>query len=108
MTSFAELVAQADRAVQTALGGELVTYAPTVGPPVPVTGVFDEQYVLANASAHAGVEALGPAVFFRLEDLPVDPENDDPTLTIRGLHYRVVERPRDGMGGILLHLRLVT
>lgn len=106
--SFADLVAQTDRAVQSALGSETVTYAPKVGVPVPVTGMFDEQYVLAKGTAEAAVEARGPAVFFRLSDLPADPEVDDPTLTIRGVAYRVIERRPDGMGGIVLPLRKVT
>lgn len=73
-----------------------------------VKGIFDEQYVLAKGDAEAGVEARGPAVFFRLADLPDDPEDDDPTLTIRGVDYRVVERRPDGMGGVVLALRKVT
>jgi hypothetical protein len=105
--SFADLIAAADRVVHSKLGGEVVTYAPEVGDAVPVTGIFDEQYVLAKGTAEAGVETLGPAVFFRLEDLPVDPEDDEPTLTIRGDAYRVIERRPDGMGGIVLALRLV-
>lgn len=108
MTAFDELVAQADRAVFAALGGEVVTYAPAVGSPVPVTGMFDEQFVLAKGDAKAGVEALGPAVFLRLEDLPVDPEFDDPTLTIRGNAYRVIGRRSGGIGGIVLVVRLIT
>ncbi len=104
--SFADLVAAADRAAQTLLGGEIVTYAPQVGEPVEVTGMFDEQYVLTKASANAGVEVTVPAVFFRLEDLPEDPRDEDiePTLTIRGVEYRVTARPTDGMGGITLVL----
>lgn len=106
--SFAELVAAADRAGQTLLGGETVTYQPAVGSPVDVTGFFDSQYVLAKGTAEAGVETLGPAVFVRLEDLPTNPEDDDPTLTIRGDNYRVIERRPDGIGGIVLALRRVT
>jgi hypothetical protein len=106
--SFDELVEQADRAAQAALGGELVTYEPEDGEPVEVTGIFDAQYVLAKGSAEAGVETLGPAVFFRLDDLPEDPEDDEPTLTIRGVDYRVIERRPDSMGGIVLVLRRVT
>lgn len=114
---FSELVAQADRAAQTALGGEAVTYAPTVGAPVSVTGIFDAQFVLAKGDAQAGVEASGPAVFFRLEDLPVDPETDEPTLTIHAAphraaelvgNYRVIERRPDGIGGIVLAIRRIT
>ncbi len=107
--SFSALVAAADRAAQAALGGETVTYTPTVGAPPPaavqVTGIFDEQYVLAKGSAEAGVEALGPAVFLRLEDLPTDPEDDEPAITIRSVDYRVIERRPDGIGGIVLALR---
>lgn len=106
--AFADLVTAADRAAQVALGGELVTYAPEVGAPVEVTGIFDEQYVLAKGSAEAGVETLGPAVFLRLEDLPEDPEDDEPTVTIRGVEYRVVERRPDGLGGIVLALQRIT
>lgn len=106
---FDELVRAADRAAQAALGGVSVTYAPEVGSPVEVTGIFDAQYVLAKGGlAEAGVETLGPAVFLRLEDLPVDPEDDEPTLTIGGVDYRVTERRPDGMGGIVLALRRLT
>lgn len=107
--AFADLVADTDRAVQAALGGELVTYDPAgAGVPVQVTGIFDEQYVLAKGGAEAGVETLGPAVFLLLADLPTDPEDDEPTLTIRGVNYRVIERRPDGMGGVVLALRKVT
>lgn len=103
--SFSGLVANADRAAQKLLGGELVTYAPAAGAPVQVTGIFDANYVLVKGSPDVGVEALGPAVFFRLEDLPVNPDDDEPTLTIRGVAYRVTERRPDDMGGIVLALR---
>lgn len=106
--SFADLVANADRAAQSALGGEPVIYRPAVEAVVTVTGIFDAQYVLAKGSANAGVETLGPAVFLRLEDLPTNPEDDEPTLEIRGVDYRVIERRPDGMGGIVLALRRTT
>jgi hypothetical protein len=106
--SFADLIVGVDRAAQGALGGEVVSYQPAAGAPVSVTGIFDAQYVLARGTAEAGVETLGPAVFFRLEDLPTNPEDDEPVLTIRGDAYRVIERRPDGMGGIVLALRLVT
>lgn len=104
---FAELVAQVDRAVQVGLGGELVTYTPAEGPPVEVTAVFDRAFVLVKGTADAGVEASGPAVFCRLEDLPCDPEDDDPKITVRGVDYRVIERMPDGMGGVVLALRTI-
>ena len=109
--SFDDLIAAADRAVQAALGGVSVTYAPTVGSPVVVTGMFDEQYVLAKGSAEAAVSATVPAVFLRLEDLPTNPEDEDEEVlrvTIRAIVYRVTECKPDGMGGIVLALRRVS
>jgi len=47
-------------------------------------------------------------VFVRLDDLPVDPVLDEPTLTIRGTSYHVKARNPDGIGGIVLTLREVT
>jgi hypothetical protein len=105
--AFSDLVEQVDRAAMAALGGEPVIYRPSVEAAVTITGIFDSQYELAEGTANAGVEALGPAVFFRLEDLPVAPEDDDPTLEIRGIVYRVVERRPDDQGGIVLVLRIV-
>ena len=103
--TFAALIAQADRAVQNALGGEVVTYTPAVGLPASVVGMFDSQFVLAKGDAHAGVESVAPAVFLRLSDLPTDPAIDDPILTIRSITYRVLERLPDDLGGVLLVLR---
>lgn len=105
--AFTDLILGVDRAAQTILGGETITYQPTAGGSVNIVGIFDAQYVLVKGSAEAGVEALGPAVFFRFSDLPVDPEDDDPILTIRSVTYRVIERRPDDMGGIVLALRKV-
>ncbi len=78
MPTFAELVEAADRAAQAKLGGEAMTYSPANAAPFPVTGIFDARYVLAKGDANAGVEAVGPAVFLRLDDLlPSDPEAED-------------------------------
>lgn len=107
VSAFAARVAATDRRVLELLGGAPVIYQPAEGDPVEVSGVFDQVYVLSRGTAEAGVEALGPAVFLLLEDLPVDPELDEPTLTIGGLVYRVHERRPDGLGGIVLALRLV-
>ncbi|HET7500649.1 MAG TPA: hypothetical protein VFK02_06580 [Kofleriaceae bacterium] len=105
--SFTQLIATIDRTAQALLGGEPVIYRPTVGDPVTVTGLFDAQYVLIQGSAHAGVEGRGPAVSLRLEDLPGDPEQDSPTVTIRGVDYDVLAAKPDGIGGIVLVLRKV-
>ena len=110
--AYSDLVEAADRAAMFALGGEVITYASSVstptGAPVQITGIFDSQFVLAKGDGNAGVEATAPAVFFRFDDLPVDPEIDEPTLTIRGIDYRVIERIPDDMGGIVLVLRTIT
>ncbi len=108
VSAFASMVATTDRLVLSHLGGSPVIYTPADGDPVQVSGVFDQVYVLAKGTAQAGVGTIGPAVFLLLEDLPVDPEDDEPTITIDGLTYRVTAREPDGMGGIVLGLRLVT
>jgi hypothetical protein len=108
VSGFAARVAAMDRRVLTVLGGTPVVYQPAVGVAVPVSGVFDQLYVLAQGTAPAGVGTIGPAVWLLLADLPIDPELDEPTITIDSLAYRVTARERDGMGGIVLGLRLVT
>lgn len=105
---FEALIEQVDLDVFANLGGAPITYTPDGGAPVVITGIFDARYVLAKGDAESGVETLGPAVFVRLSDLPTDPEDDDPTITISGVVYRVVERRPDGIGGIVLALHLVT
>lgn len=105
---FAARVEAMDRDIQLRLGGELVTYQPATGGPVPVTGVFDERYelVTGDVDGQAGVSTLVPAIFLRLSDLPSDPEFDDPLINVRGIVYRVHEREPDGIGGIILALRV--
>jgi hypothetical protein len=113
VSPFAALLADVDDIVRAAFGeldpdgAPTIVYTPEGGVGVPVSGVFDELYVLAKGDAEAGVETLGPAVFLRRDELPTDPEDDEPTLTIRGADYRVIERRPDGLGGIVLALRLV-
>jgi hypothetical protein len=104
-TAFGALLLAADRKIVQLLGGQPVTYAPRAGPSVAITGIFDAEYVLVKADTPIGVDALGPAVFLRLEDIPADPELDDPTLTIGGIAYKVSDRRPDGLGGIVLALR---
>lgn len=107
-STFSARVEAMDRSIQLRLGGELVTYQPATGGAVEVTGLFDERYLLVtgDGDGQAGVSTLIPAVFFRLSDLPSDPEFDDPLINIRGIVYRVFERKPDGIGGIILALRV--
>lgn len=106
--SFATLIASTDRACQTHLGGVAVSYAPAVGDAVEVVGMFDENYLLVERG-NSGVEQVVPSVSLRLEDLPVHPDQDTPTLTILGVAYTVKGRETDGEpgGSIRLHLRKV-
>lgn len=107
-SAFAARVEAMDRSVQLLLGGEAVIYQPATGGPVEVTGVFDERYelVTGDGDGQAGVSTIVPAIWFRLSDLPSDPEFDDPLINIRGIVYRVFERKPDGLGGIILALRV--
>jgi hypothetical protein len=100
--SFSELLAAADRAILTPLGSA-IGYTPDGAAPVSVIGIFDSAFVRV-AAGEAGVASSGPAVFFLLNDLPVDPEDDDPVLSISGVDYVVTEVNKDGVGGVILHL----
>jgi len=108
--AFVDLVASTDRVAQTHLGGVPVVYAPTVGDPDNVVGIFDPNYRLVEPG-EAGVEQVVPVVWLTLADLSVHPDNTDPTLTIthptHGGAYTVRERKPDGMGTILLVLHRV-
>jgi len=102
--AFADLVASADRAALASLGGEPVVYAPAVGSPVTITGIFESNFPLTTPYGFAGNERQGPTLFLLLADLPSNPDTDDATLTVRGLHYKIRERERDGLGGIHCNL----
>ncbi len=103
---YSDLVAAADAAARAHLGGATVTYAPLVGAPVVVEGMFDDAYVLVEGT-EAGVESVGPSVFLDAANialLPTHPDADEPTLTINAIDYKVAERQSEGMGGIRLIL----
>ena len=101
--SFEATLAAADRGALRILGIP-VRYWPGGGSPVTVTGIFNAPYVGAIAGM-AEVVSTGPAVFLRLADLPSDPAEDDPILTIDGTDYRVRTPQKDGLGGVLLMLK---
>lgn len=103
--AFADLLAVADRAIQTHLGGPVV-YESSSGAAATVRGVFDAAYVRMDAG-QPGVSTSGPAVFLTLADLPSDPGIDDPVLTIDGSQYRAHEAKKDGKGGVLILLHEV-
>lgn len=104
---FAAQLAAADAATVKHLGGAL-SYAPTVGAPVSPEGVFDAAHAQVDAG-QPGVSSTGPAVFFRLADLPSDPEADTgATITAAGVQYRAWKVEKDGQGGVLLRLHRAT
>lgn len=94
--AFGDLILAADRSIQERLGGVDVIYQPALGQPVAVTGIFDESYLLTDQ--------LEQALFLRLEDLPVHPDDDDPLITIAGRQFKIRLRQPDGLGGIRLVL----
>lgn len=98
--AFADLVAGIDRAVQGSLGGVAIFYQSEVGEAVTIQGIFDEKFSLFTTKG----EVVGPAVFVRLEDVPMHPRDDDPVLTIGGYEYRVRAWEEDGFGGLRLVL----
>lgn len=104
--AFTDLVERTDLAVRGHLGGP-VTYSPSVGAPVDVTGVFDAAYVRVDLG-QIGVSSSGPAVFLRRSDLPSDPSEDPgATVTVKGVVYSIHEVQPDGEGGgvlLLLHV----
>lgn len=107
-TTFAAAVMEIDKRTRDRLGGIAIIYRPAASEEFPVVGIFDENYILVTGDPPAGVETIGPAIFLRLDELPVDPENDEPILVIGGAEYDVIECKPDGIGGIVLRLRKVT
>lgn len=103
--AFFDHIARADAAVLAHLGSVPVIYQPEVGDAVTVDGVFDENYTLSE-SGETGVENIGPAVSLRFADLPVDPELDEPLLTIAGKQYRVRVRQPDSVRKMIMLLLL--
>lgn len=99
---FAESLATGDVAVRELLGST-VTYSPSSGSPVDVSGVFDAAYIRVDAG-QAGISSSGPAVFLTISDLPSDPTTAVATVTVAGTTYSVREAQPDGMGGVLLLL----
>lgn len=103
------MLAQGDGTLNALLGVP-VTYAPAIGAPVTVQGVFDANAVTVDAGS-ATVSSSGPQVFLRRSDLPEDPANPSgsgPTITINGLAYIVRDVRADGLDGVLILLHKST
>ncbi len=111
--AFADLIEATDRATHDHLGSVAVTYTPDGGVATtetpdgdPLVGIFDKLTVEID-SEDPGVESVQPTLSIRLDDLPTDPEEDDPIIQIKGTDYKVQGRATDGpIGGkitLLLH-----
>lgn len=94
-----------DRALLGALSVP-TQYTPGAGGTVTVDGIFDAAYVRVGVG-EAGVSSTTPMVFYRLDDLPSNPDDDDPTITVHGDAYRVTEVQKVGTDAVrlLLHRR---
>ncbi len=105
---FADLLAMGDRVVRPTLGGP-VTYAPSVGVAVVVSGIFTAPHTdVPIGDAGSGVSTISPTCFLTVADLPSDPEVDTGArLTVAGVTYRWHDSQPDGMGGVLLILTRV-
>ncbi len=104
--SFDDLLAVGDVSVRGILGST-VTYTPTVGAAVDVSGIFDAAYVRVDLG-QPGVSSQGPAVWLTLTDLPSDPTTDTTaTVTVNSVTYIPHEAQPDGMGTVLLLLHKV-
>lgn len=95
-----------DRAAGHVLG-ETVQYTPSGGETISVAGVFDRSATVAQLQ-DPGVTTARPMLFVRADQLPGDPDVDDPRIVAGGVSYRLAEPARlDGAGGVMLILHEV-
>jgi len=100
--AFPSLVAGMDFVLLATFGVD-TSYALPGAAPVMVRGIFDASYVRVDVG-EAGVQSAGPAVFYRVADLPQDPAEDYPLITIASVEYQVTEVQKDGQSGVRLML----
>lgn len=87
--------------------GEAATYAPSVGAPFTVWGVYDEAYRDVDLSGGMGVTSAQPVLGVRLSQFLVAPQQDDVLTILRTNEtFRVKEVRSDGHGGAKLMLNL--
>jgi hypothetical protein len=107
--AFADLLAKVDAATSDLLGDSGITYAPSGGSPVPISGIFDDLYELVDPR-DPGVSMTAPAVGARLVDLPADPSADSEErqgarVAVGSTQYRIREAKPDGKGWVILILQ---
>lgn len=104
MSMFRDAVAAMDKAIVRDLGDQNTTYITERGEEIQVPGIFDARHQLVDAG-EAGVSSTAPAVFYRLQDLPVDPSDEEPTVIVDGATYKTVDVKKDGLGGVWIVLQ---
>jgi hypothetical protein len=104
-----DLIAGMDSSAIMVLGGpDLLEYISGDGDRVSVSGIFDAYYQ-NPAEGEMGAVMYTPALFTTLAQLSSDPALDpSAVVVVDGTEYTVREPKRDGQGGVLLLLHLVT
>lgn len=105
---FSDLIGLANRVTRDVVGGDPVSYVPSEGDQVELTGIFDDPFLHVDVGT-AGVTGSGPVAFLLLEDLDGnDPEEDsEATLIHNDVTYSIREVQKDGQGGVRLLLHKV-
>ena len=104
--NFAGLLSQTDKVALSILG-DPVTYTTGLGVSSSVRGVFDANFLKVELG-DAGVSSYGPAIFFRVSDLPAGALTDvAATVTIASVPYSIWEVEPDGIDGVHFRLHLV-
>ena len=79
--------------------GEAVSYAFAGGVPVPITGVYDEQYTAVDVVDGQGVTSSMPVLGVQLSQLSSMPQQGDELVIVRTTQRFVVREVRpDGHG----------
>lgn len=96
---------QVDAVLETCVDtfGEPATYTPSGGSPVEVLGIYDDLYEAVDPQTGAIITSTQPVLGIKDDHLPDPPQQDD-TVTVRGVTYRVKEVQTDGQGGSKLFL----
>lgn len=106
MTTWDDALLISDRAVQTVFG-EVAVYRSALDVTISLPrAVFSNEYSSIDGD-ESGVPTSLPALWVRLDDLPVDPLSDDGEVTVAGFVYRVIDVKPDGEGGAWLVLQKI-
>ncbi len=89
--------------------GEPVTYSIGAQAPVPITGVFDEQYTEVDLADGQPVTSAMPVLGVQLSQFPAPPQQGDTLFIQRTAETFVVKEVRpDGHGAAKLMLNLAS